>query len=42
MEPEISKKILKKLSEKQKFPAPTRGYSLVKIARLDDVLLEDF
>ena len=38
MEPEIRTKMLKKLSEKlrAKFPATTRGYSMVKIARLDD------
>ena len=38
MEPEICTKMLKKLSEKfsAKFPATTRGYSMVRIARLDD------
>ena len=35
-------KVLKKLSEKlrAKFPATTRGYSMIKIARLDDAFLE--
>ena len=44
MEPEICTKILKKLSEnlRAKFPATTRGYSMVKITRLDDAFLEDF
>ena len=38
MEPEICTKMLKKLSEKfrAKFLATTLGYSLAKIARLDD------
>ena len=38
MEPEICTKMLKKLSEKlrAKFLATTRGYSMVKIARLKD------
>ena len=33
-----------KVSEKlgAKFPSTTRGYSMVKIARLDDTLLEVF
>ena len=37
MEPEISTKIFKKLSEKlrAKFPATTHGYSMVKFAHLD-------
>ena len=41
MEPEICTKMLKKLSEKfsAKFPATTRGYSMVRIARLDDAFL---
>ena len=36
MEPEICAKMLKKLSEKlrAKFPATTRGYSMVKIVTL--------
>ena len=44
MEPEICTKMLKKLSEKlrAKFPATTRGYSVVKIARLDDAFSEIF
>ena len=44
MEPEICTKMLKKLSEKlrAKFLATTRGYSIVKIARLDDAFLEVF
>ena len=48
MEPEICTKTLKKLSEKLRANFPPlldmtrRGYSLVKIARLDDVLLEVF
>jgi len=44
MEPEISTKMLKKLSEKlrAKFPATTRDYSMVKIARLDDTFSEVF
>jgi len=44
MEPEICTKMLKKLSEKlrAKFPATTRGYSIVKIARLDDAFSEFF
>ena len=44
MEPEICTKLLKKLSEKlrAKFPATARGYSIVKIARLDDALLDVF
>ena len=38
MEPEICTKMLKKLSDKlrAKFPVTTHGYSMVKIARLDD------
>ena len=41
-EPEICTKMLKQLSEKlrPKFPATTPGYSMVKIARLDDAFLE--
>ena len=44
MEPEICAKMLKKLSEKlrAKFPATTRGYSMVKIARLNDAFSEVF
>jgi len=44
MEPEICTKMLKKLSEKlrAKFPATTHGYSMVKIARLDDAFSEYF
>ena len=42
MEPEIRTKMLKELSEKlrKKVPATTRGYSMVKIARLDEAFLE--
>ena len=38
MEPEISTKMLKRVSEKltAKFPATTPGCSMVKIARLDE------
>jgi len=44
MEPEICKKILKKLSEKLggEFPATTPGCSIVKTAHLDDAFLEVF
>jgi len=44
MEPEICTKMLKKLSEKlrAKFAATTHGYSMVKIARLDDAFSECF
>ena len=44
MEPEIYTKMFKKLSEKlrAKFPANTRGYSTVNIARLDDAFSEVF
>jgi len=44
MEPEICTKMLKKLSEKlrAKFPATTRGYSMAKIACLDDAFSECF
>ena len=44
MEPEICTKMLKKLSEKlrAKFPATTRGYSIVKTAHLDDAFSEFF
>ena len=40
-DPETCTKMLQKLSEKlrAKFPATTRGYSRVKIARLDDVFV---
>ena len=42
MAPEICTKMLRNLSEKlrAKFPAITRGYSMVKIACLDDAFLE--
>jgi len=44
MEPEICTKYLEKLHEKLrvKFPATTRGYSMVKIARRDDAFSEFF
>jgi len=44
MEPVICTKLVKKLREKlrAKFPATTRGYSMVKIARLDDAFSEFF
>ena len=44
MEPEICTEVLKKLSEKlrAKFPATTPGFSMVKIALLDDAFLEVF
>ena len=44
MEPEICTKMLKNLREKlwAKFPATTRAYSMVKIARLDDSFFEVF
>jgi len=44
MEPEICTKMLKRLSEKlgAKFPATSRGYSMIKIARRDDALSEFF
>ena len=44
VKPEICPKLLKKLSEKlrAKFPATTRGYSMVKIALPDDDFLEVF
>jgi len=44
MEPEISTRMLKKLSEKfrAKFPAITPGCSIVKKARLDDAFLKVF
>jgi len=44
MEPEICTKMLKKLSEKlrAKFPAPTCGYSMAKLACLDDAFSEWF
>ena len=43
-EPELCTKLLKKLSVKlrAKFPATTRGYSMVKIARLNDAFSEVF
>ena len=42
MEPEISTKMLRNLSEKlrTKLPAATRGYSMVKLPRLDDAFSE--
>ena len=44
MEPEICTKLLKKLSKKPrtKFPATAPGYSMVKIARLDEASLKFF
>jgi len=44
MEPAICTKMLKTLSEKlrTKFPGPTRGYSMAKIACLDDAFSECF
>ena len=44
MEPEICTKMLKRLSEKlrAKFPATTCGYSMVKIACLNDAFLKVF
>ena len=44
IEPEIGTKMLKKMSEKlrAKFPATTRGYSMVKMALLDDAFLRRF
>ena len=44
IEPEIRTKMLKELSEKlrKKVPATTRGYSMVKIACLDDAFLGIF
>ena len=44
MEPEICTIMLKQSSEKlrAKFPATTRGYSMAKIARLDDAFSECF
>jgi len=44
MEPEICTKMLRNLSEKlrAKFTATTRGYSRVKIARLDDAFSDFF
>ena len=43
-EPEIYMKMLKKLIEKfrAKLPATTRGYSMVKFARVDNAFLEIF
>ena len=44
MEPEICKKMLKKLSEKlrAKFPVATPGCSMIRFVRLDDSFLEVF
>ena len=44
MNPEIFTKMLRNLSEKlrAKFPATTLGYSMAKIARLDDAFSEVF
>ena len=44
MGPEIHMKMLKKLSEKfrTKFPATTHGYSMAKVACLDDAFSEVF
>ena len=44
MEPEICTKMRRNLNEKlrAKFPATARGYSMAKIARLDDAFLEVF
>ena len=44
MEPEICAKMPRNFSEKlrAKFPAITRGYSMAKIARLDDALSDVF
>jgi len=44
VEPEICTKMLKKLSKKlrAKFPAPTHGYSMAKIACLNDAFSECF
>ena len=44
MKPEICTKMLRNLNEKleAKFPATTLGYSLAKIACLDDALSEVF
>ena len=44
MGPETCKKMLRRLSEKlrAKFPATTRGYSMVKIARLNYAISEYF
>ena len=44
MEPEICTKMLKNLSGelRAKFPVITCGYSMVKIACLDDTFLDDF
>jgi len=44
MEPEICRKMLKKLSEKPgaKFPATTPGCSIAKFARLDDAFVKVF
>ena len=44
MEPEICTKMRRNLNEKlrAKFPATARGYSMAKIARLDDAFSEVF
>jgi len=44
MEPKICTKVFSNLSENltAKFPATTRGYSMEKIARLDDAFSECF
>ena len=44
MEPEISTKMLRNLSERlaANFPATTRSYSMVKIAHLNDAFSEIF
>ena len=44
MAPEICTKMLKTLSEKLRanFPVTTRGFSMVKIARLDDAFLKAY
>jgi len=44
MEPETCTKMLRNLIEKlrAKFLATTRGYSMVKVARLDDAFSEYF
>ena len=44
MEPETCTKMLRNLIEKlrAKFLATTRGYSMVKVARLDDAFSECF
>ena len=44
MEPQICTKMLRNLREKlrAKFPTTTHGYSMVKIACLDDLLSQNF